>query len=498
MVPWKRGSLLVTGLPVLVAGDVRIGEEHLPATLDPLAIPGSPEERLGTLVYDRLFQRDPRSGEWTSDVVDVEGTRLHVKRGVRWHDGVAATAEDVCFSVATVLDRRAPPWWRVPAAAALTGCVVEGGDAVLAVRPGADWRAALDVPLLPRHVFAGRDPWFDSPVARDPVGTGPWRAAGGADGWSFHGGDGEIHRIRALPAPDPDLAVRALIAGELDGLVTVAPRLAQEVLAAEDLTLRWFDRRTLWLVALDVREGPTADRHVRAALDHALDREALRAQVVGLDPGEERQPCQLVSGPYLRQSSDYNRSVPPTPHDPSIVARELEAAGYVRAGDGWVRDEVRLVVTLGMPSGLDLDVSPMLTAIGRQWQAAGIGVRTAELSPAGYARALEGAGPAVDALVMSYPVRADDPSPLVGAGGWANPFGWSDREVERALADMRAAEGDRTTAAWAIHGLVADARPALYLWQLDAWSAWSDDLQFTPLTPGTAFGALDLWKRAPR
>ena len=71
-----------------------------------------------------------------------------------------------------------------------------------------------------------------------------------------------------------------------------------------------------------------------------------------------------------------------------------------------------------------------------------------------------------------------------------------DPETDRLLARLHGDDADRQVAAWALHGRINDESPLLFLWQWDAWTAWSDELEYTPIAPGDAFADVERWKRA--
>jgi ABC-type transport system substrate-binding protein len=474
----------------------------LPLTFDPWAPPGTVESRLVTLTYDRIFQPDPETGTPISRVVDAESEALGwilTLHRLRWGDGRLVTAEDLCFSVATALDPRAPTWWRGPVSAGVAGCtVLDARRARIEPPPGvADPRPALAIPLVPQHGYTDPNPWFDPEITRAPVGTGRYRASATATGWTLRArGKAGIDVFRLVRAESEDRAVDRLLGGSTDGVLGAPPGRVADVIAADGLSLQWTDRRQLVLLALDTGDGPTADLTVRRGLDLLLDRTSLRERTAGVDATDERQPATFASGPFPPRSSWSARSVPPTPHDPAAAAEALTQAGYTWTGTRWERagEPLRLRIASAAPP---LGDQRLLFAICGQWIAAGVAVDAVTLSPSAYARALAGdPPPGLDALLMTWnPPWDDSPAPLVGTGGWSNPFGYADPAIDRELVGLQDPDPEiAQRAAWELHGRLADRAPFLFLWANDAWSAWSSEaVTFTPFTPGDFFGLVDRW-----
>ncbi len=416
---------------------------------------------------------------------------------IHWHDGRPVTAADVCFSVATALDPRAPAWWRGPVAERVSACTVLDARRARLSADG-DPREALGIPLVPRHAYTQENPWFNPRLGSAPIGTGRYRATRTSAGWTLRArGSSGISAFHLTSAESDDAAVDRLLAGEGDGVLAVPPARVPGVVAADGLALRWANHQQITLIALDPGDGPTADPAVRRALDRLLDRPRLRERVVGIDPTDDRQPATLVSGPFYPRSPWSARSIPPTLHDSADAAEALSQSGFTWTGSHWVRDgaPLRIRVATGPPP---LGSASLLYAACGQWLTAGIEVEAVVLSRSAYALALEGHPPAgLDALVMSWtPPWGESPRGLVASTGWSNPFRYADPAVDRELDRLSDPDPDvARRAGWELHGRLADRIPFLFLWTNDAWSAWSDSaVTFTPLTPGDLFGAVESWR----
>ena len=137
---------------------------------------------LVTLVYDTLMWRD-ESGKprpWlVRSVHKGEGGRLimlHLREGVRWHDGRPLTAADVAFTF-RFFARRPHPRFTPQLASVERAEVVDRLAVVITLRhpsPGFMDQPLADLPILPRHL------WEDLPDSRQapaglPVGSGPYR-----------------------------------------------------------------------------------------------------------------------------------------------------------------------------------------------------------------------------------------------------------------------------------------------------------------------------------
>ncbi len=135
-----------------------------------------------SLVYDTLTWRD-RQGiarPWLARSIrrQAGGRRVVVtlRAGVRWHDGTPLTANDVVFTYTYMAQRPHPRF--TPQLQDIAGVSASSDLRVVFTlrRPtrGLEDQPFADVPIIPRHLWAGLNPARSAPAGR-AVGTGPYR-----------------------------------------------------------------------------------------------------------------------------------------------------------------------------------------------------------------------------------------------------------------------------------------------------------------------------------
>lgn len=373
---------------------------------------------------------------------------MDINEEVRWHDGERVTAEDVCFTVDTILDPDQPLTYELSRHREwLEGCEAQDGWASIRfTRVIAHPRERVSFRILPAHVFADGPPTPDHPFSRQPVGNGPMRARLLDDRVELEKvanahQDAKIPRMTILAEPDPARQVQRLLAGEVQGVVDVALDQRPLVLDSEDLALKSLDLRSWWYVALDTRQAPLSDVRVRQALDLLLDRTELREEVIGVDPEDPNPPCEFLSGPCVQSSPFYNRTVNVTEIAVPEQAEELlSEAGLERGSQGWTWQGEPWVLDLHVPPAQEREAPGLGEALADQLHSAGIRVHGSDERTEG-----------VDLLVgkRTQPMP-EDVTDLFRAQGARNPFGWSHPGAEVLLDRYEAARTD-TEAKDAMH-----------------------------------------------
>lgn len=499
-------ALLATSGPALAARPVRLTwfEEAVPDHLHPLYAWSDAERHARALVYEHLF--DPATGEShlvASTQVDGRAVTLTLHDGLRWHDGAPLTGLDVCFTAAFLLDAPGAP--RAPAVRAqLADCTVDPEDArivhVELTRPMPDARAALSFPLIPAHLDPDPEALHPS-YSSAPVGSGPLAATRTVDGWAFEPAStsrrtAPVSLRMAAGGPTP-ARTRGMLGGGADGVALTAPELLPEV-REHGVGLYWVPRDELWSLVLDVSGPALSDVRVREALDLLVDRVALRERIIGVDPARDEQPCTLISGPFPHTSDHRNRAVEVPVHDAERASALLTAAGLTQVDGAWHGDSGPVRLALGVPTGHAVDPGIATTVLSELL--VGFEVVGRELDGAEVQEVLAGAGPELDLLLLPWTPEPDGSvAPLfhtrTEAEGWANPFGFSDRGVDGLLAAWSEAPEplERTHAYRALHARLADLRPHLFLFQLDGWAAFTDEVHVVA-HPSDLFGAIHMWK----
>lgn len=531
MSPAPRSARRTRGLQLLgvavLAGAAPTSEavrfaDELPTTLNPLFAATMADVRAQELIFDRLVYRsalhsdddsrllvknDDALGSLRRETLDGgAAVRLWVRQDVRWQDGEPLTADDVCFTIDAMLANPGssialpvrPPW---------TGCRTEPGNvAVIALRPPARSAGAnLSFPVLPKHAFPNGFA-RGTPFDRAPVGTGPMRARFEGDSVVFDAVPSAVHAPtipRLILTPTADAAA-AVLDGRLDGAVDVPPADRRAIVEAHDVALKSNDLRRWWYVAVNTHHPALADVRVRAALDRALDREALIG-ATGTDPNDDNPPLELITGPFVMSSPFYNRAVKPVPHaDLDAVAANMRAAGAERRSNVWRLDGRAITLRLGLPERLHRELPNLLAVLERQLEDAGFRV-TPSIVPDGP----DARGPTrvedLDLLVGAWSdATLEDPNPLlhtrdVPAGkGTYNVFDYGDASVDALLDAFDAARTDTEAreAMWSLHARVAEERPLLFLWALGTKSAWRTTVHSNTIGPYFYFTAFDSWRVA--
>ena len=101
--------------------------------------------------------------------------RFYLRRGVRWQDGAPFTSKDVEYTYKVYVDPKTPTAYagdflRVKEFRVIDDYTVE----VLYDKPYAPALASWGQSILPSHLLEGKE-ITESPLKRNPVGTGPYR-----------------------------------------------------------------------------------------------------------------------------------------------------------------------------------------------------------------------------------------------------------------------------------------------------------------------------------
>jgi peptide/nickel transport system substrate-binding protein len=492
-------------------------EEALPNTLNPLYAETMVDRRSQELVFDRLWFHDAIDNKLKSRIVDryeiAEGgqaLKIFLKPNIKWHNGKSLSSKDICFTVDALLDKRTASPLAEGYRQILAGCDTQGNMTALVrfTKVVHNPRERLEFAVLPQDSFKSTAITPDLEFGAHPVGTGPFKGSQGRRGVSFEAMGNAHHspslaQLRLSEGQDGSVLVRALINNGMQGIIAVPPPNRPELSASDEVTLKSYDLRSWWFIALNTNKGILKDKKVRQALNFMIDRTELRKFAIGVEEGAENSPCEIISGPFVQSSPYYNRSVRAVERANIVRAEQLlKSAGLSKASGSWTQNGAKVTLNIGMLATLNAEATDILDYIGNQLSEGGFDrqvdkVRADEWSQ----RVTTGNAQEFDLLIGKWSFGLvedvnDQFHTRKGGEGKLNIFNYSNAEVDAILREYSAARTD-TAAQDAYHNLhatLADDLPYLFLWKLDTRSAWRTEVRNNIIAPYYYFTEIDGWK----
>lgn len=256
-----------------------------------------------------------------------------LRTGVTFTDGTTFGSEDVVATYRAVLDPLVAATVADDLVAIAAVDAVDAGTVRFTLKaPEADFPTRMLLPIAPSE-RVGKESADASPLAKAPVGTGPFmveqitgeRTVLRANPKHWRGKP-EIDTLTLLSIPDDNARAQKLAAGELDGTV-LAPLLAATLKDKPGLKHHAV-RSTDFLQVPLPKDSPFAqDPVARRAMNLAVDRQAIVDKILG---GAGR-PAHTPISPEL---TDVYEPSATFPHDPKAAEQALGAAGWVKGADG--------------------------------------------------------------------------------------------------------------------------------------------------------------------
>ncbi len=477
--PPEAGTLPPPGAvpaPPRRGGTLRFHLDGEPPNLMPLGdVEASALQVTSGLVYETLL--DCSDGSYRPGLAeswDVSDDRMRlavrVRSGVRWHDHRAFGVLDVQATIEPLLRKGndAAALRAALADVASIELVTERTIRFVLKRPSdLVLRALCDVPILPDHIIRGIR-IESAPIARAPIGTGPFRFAGWERG----------KRIRLERSPDywgaaPGVdeivfdvdadAVRALNRtrrGDIDVLARVLDvhypeQVEPTTLHGGAALYRLPSRRYSFLVANHAHH-PLADVRFRRAVAMLWDRKRFSGEL-------HDELARPIGGPPVGQD------IPPPPFDRARAIALFEEAGFRDSDADGVRDQAGKPIRLTMlePAGNKL-FNVEARAFVLEMRKAGILVDLVSADAATIMQRLRRGE--FDLAPLSWQGMPDDvPAALFGSDGAFNYGAYRSTALDAMFDEARAAPGPaaRAPILTRIGRLLTDDQPVIFLYRYD-------------------------------
>jgi peptide/nickel transport system substrate-binding protein len=422
-----------------------IGE---PSTLIPALASDSASSDINGLVYSGLVRYDKYlqiEGE-LAESWDISNDGLtitfHLRRGVTWHDGAPFTSADVLFTYQLMVDPNTPTAY---ADRYLQVAEAQAPDPyTFRVRyhePLASALISWGLAVHPKHLLDGEDV-TRSPLARSPIGTGPYRFVEWVGGQrvvlaanpDYFEGRPYIDRVIYRIVPDPSTMFLELQAGNIDQMGLTPLQYARQTDTA--IFQRRFNKyrypaSSYVYLGYNLRRPLFQDKRVRQALTHAINRQELVDGVLlGLG--------QVATGPYKPGTWPHNPNVRDYPYDPQRALELLAEAGWRdTTGDGWLdKDGRTFSFTILTNQGNDQRIKSG-EIIQRRLSEIGIDVRLRVIEWASFLKEFVNPGN-FDALIMGWTIPPDPDAYAVWHSGRTRPgelnfIGFENAEVDELL-----------------------------------------------------------------
>jgi peptide/nickel transport system substrate-binding protein len=336
------------------------------STLLPVLASDSASSGINGLVYNGLLRYDKdlkiegelaESWEVSADNLSIT---FHLRKGIKWHDNTPFTAADVLFNYQLYTDPNTPTAYAESFKQVTNAEVVDPYTfRVTYDKPYAPALMSWSMPVHPRHLLEGQDV-TRSQLARNPVGTGPYRfkewlvgekivLESNAD---YFEGQPFIKRVVLRIIPDTSTQFLELQTGSLDfmGLSPLQFDRQTETPAFRRLynKYRYLNFGYTYL-GYNLNRPLFQDKRVRQALAFAINKQELVDGVL-LGYGV------AATGPYKPDTWVYNPDVVKYDYDPEKARQLLQQAGWQDTDGDGIRDKEgkSLAFTIVTNQGNDL------------------------------------------------------------------------------------------------------------------------------------------------
>lgn len=336
------------------------------STLLPVLASDSASSSVNNLIYNGLIRYNKdlqlegdlaQSWEISSDNLTII---FHLRRNVHWHDGTPMTAADVKFTYDLYVDPKTPTAY---AEAFRQVTRVEAPDPYTFIvhyaKPYAPALISWATAVHPRHLLQGVE-ITKSPLARQPVGTGPYRFVEWRSGEKivleanpdYFEGRPYIKRVVYRIIPDVSTQFLELQTGSLD-FMGLSPLQFQR--QTDTLAFRHRYNKYRYLnfgytyLGYNLKKPLFRDRKLRQALSYAINKQEIIDGVL-LGYGA------IATGPYKPDTWVYNPHVPRYDYNPDKARALLAEAGWRDSDHNGIldRDGMELKFTIVTNQGNDL------------------------------------------------------------------------------------------------------------------------------------------------
>ncbi len=323
------GTAIAAGTLAAATGGLRAEEKVLRVAMTAADIPiniGQPDQGfegfrfMGYMLYDTLVLWDLSKADapasltpglatsWEVDPKDNTRWIFHLRKGVKFHDGSAFTADDVVWNFEKVRNNKAPQY--EPKQAALVAARIPSIDTVKKID---DYTIEIKTKGPSAYVPYQVSFWFMSSkeewektkswaeFAKHPSGTGPWKFVSqtqrakvemvpNKEYWNPKRVP-KVDRVILRPIPEASARVAALLSGQVD-FVEAPPPDAVPRLKSAGMKIVTNAYPHNWAIKPSrIKGSPWNDIRVRKAANLCIDRKGMTKMLGGLAiPSEGHMP----------------------------------------------------------------------------------------------------------------------------------------------------------------------------------------------------------------
>ncbi|MBN1405291.1 MAG: peptide-binding protein, partial [Candidatus Omnitrophica bacterium] len=335
-------------------------------TLIPILATDSASAEICSLVYNGLVKYDKNinltgglAESW--EILD-DGLKIvfHLRKTVKWHDGVPFTAKDVEFTYKKLIDPKVKTAY--------------GGDfekikelkiiddytiAVIYKEPHSPAISSWGMPIIPHHLLKGED-LNTTKYSRSPIGTGPYKFKKWFSGEKielvsnpdYFEGAPRISRYIYRIIPDNATMFLELQARGID-MMNLSPlqykRQTNTQFFKNNFNKFRYSSFGYTYLGYNLKSKKFKNIKVRQALDFAVDKkEIIDGVLLGMG--------KVATGPFVPDSWAYNSDIILRPYDKDKARQLLEEAGWRDCdNDGWLdKNGEQFEFTIMVNQGNDL------------------------------------------------------------------------------------------------------------------------------------------------
>ena len=292
-------NIAPTNLKPQTQGHLTIASLQEPNLLNPLMAENEAAYEVGKMIYSGLVYCDDK-GVWQPDLaIEVPGATnggisadgrvltYRLRSGVRWHDGVSFTAEDVKFTWQMIMSKKLKV--SREGYEKISGIDISN-PTTLIIRFKEPYPGYLGLFsfILPKHLWEKEADWAKSPLNRTPVGTGPfkyrnWQLAEQIEleaNESYYRGKPRLSKITYKLVTDSEILLNQMKVGEVDIAVNLPQTMADQARAVGGSKVVLAPSGICEEMALNLDLPQFQDANVRKAIDKSIDRSGVMSQVV--------------------------------------------------------------------------------------------------------------------------------------------------------------------------------------------------------------------------